>query len=68
MENKNILDTELDNVAGGAGINNMYTIKRGDTLHSIAAQYHTTVAMLMSLNPHIKRADWITVGETIRIR
>ena len=31
-------------------------------------QSHTTVAMLMSLNPQIKRPDWITVGETIRIR
>ena len=69
MENKNMIENELENVTGGYGnINNRYTIKRGDTLYSIAAQYHTTVAMLMSLNPHIKYPDWITVGETIRIR
>ena len=68
MENKNMIENELENVTGGAGINNTYTVKRGDTLHSIAAQYHTTVAMLMYLNPHIKHTDWVTVGETIRIR
>ena len=69
MENKNMIENELENVAGGAAYgDNYYTIKRGDTLNSIAAQFHTTVAMLMSLNPQIKRADWITVGETIRIR
>ena len=68
MENKTLIENELETVTGGAGINNKYTIQRGDTLYSIAAQFHTTVAMLMSLNPHIKYPDWITVGETIRIR
>ena len=45
-----------------------YTLKAGDTLHSVAAKYHTTVAMLMYLNPHIKNADWVPVGTVIRIR
>ena len=68
MENK-IIDTELENVAGGAYYsNNYYTIKAGDTLSAIAARYGTTVQKLMSLNPHIKNANLIYAGDTIRIR
>ena len=69
MENKNLIESELENVTGGAsGINNQHIMKAGETLYSIAAQYHTTVAMLMYLNPHIKNSDWICIGATIRIR
>ena len=69
MENKNLLENELENVTGGAsGINNQYTMKPGDTLYSVAAKYHTTVSMLMYLNPNIKNADWVPVGTVIRIR
>ena len=68
MENK-IIDTELENVAGGTYYgNNYYTIKAGDTLSAIAARYGTTIAKLMSLNPHIKNANLIYAGDTIRIR
>ena len=69
MENKNLIDLELENVTGGAsGINNQHVMKAGETLYSIAAQYHTTVDMLMYLNPQIKSANWVSVGATIRIR
>ena len=68
MENK-IIDTELENVTGGAAYsNNYYTIKSGDTLSGIAAKFGTTIAKLMSLNPHIKNANLIYAGDTIRIR
>ena len=68
MENK-IIDTELENVTGGAYYgNNYYTIKAGDTLSAIAARYGTTIANLMALNPHIKNANLIYEGDTIRIR
>ena len=68
MENK-IIDTELENVAGGAAYgDNYYTIKRGDTLGAIAAKFGTSVSNLMSLNPHIKNANLIYAGDTIRIR
>ena len=68
MENK-IIDTELENVTGGAYCgNNYYTIKAGDTLSAIAARYGTTVQNLMALNPHIKNANLIYAGDTIRIR
>ena len=69
MENKTILDTELENVAGGAAYSsNYYTIKGGDTLGAIAAKFGTSVSNLMSLNPHIKNANLIYAGDTIRIR
>ena len=69
MENKNIIENELDNVAGGAAYgDNYYTIKRGDTLSTIAARFGTSVYNLMSLNPQIKNANLIYEGHTIRIR
>ena len=69
MENKNIIENELDNVAGGAAYgDNYYTIKRGDTLSALARKFNTTIANLMALNPHIKNANLIYEGDTIRIR
>ena len=69
MENKTILDTELENVAGGAAYSsNYYTIKGGDTLGAIAAKFGTSVSNLMALNPHIKNPNLIYAGDTIRIR
>ena len=69
MENKNIIENELENVAGGAAYyNDYYTIKRGDTLSVLAARFGTTVARLMALNPHIKNANLIYAGDTIRVR
>jgi LysM repeat protein len=69
MENKNIIENELENVAGGAAYaSNYYTIKRGDTLGAIAAKFGTSVSNLMALNPHIKNANLIYAGDTIRIR
>ena len=61
-------EMELDNVTGGAGGQNYYTVKKGDTLGAIALKYGTTVNKLMSLNPHIKNPNLIYAGDTIRIR
>ena len=69
MENKNMTEIELENVAGGASTSdNYYLIKTGDTLGGIAAKFHTTVANLMALNPRITNANVIYAGEVIRIR
>ena len=67
MENKNMIDNELENVSGGAAGQNYYTVKKGDTLSAIAVKYHTTVNKLMALNPHIKNANLIYVGDVIRL-
>ena len=69
MENKNMNEIELENVAGGLVYGDQYyTVKRGDTLSAIANRYHTTVSNLMALNPHIKNANLIYAGDVIRIR
>ena len=69
MENKNMIDAELENVTGGAAYgSNYYTIKGGDTLSGIAVKFHTTVDTLLALNPQIKNRDLIYAGNTIRIR
>lgn len=44
-----------------------YTVKSGDTLSKIAKAYNTTVTALMALNPQIKNANVISVGQTIRV-
>ena len=68
MENKNMMDMELENVTGGAAYgNNYYTVKKGDTLGAIALKYGTTVNKLMALNPHIKNANLIYPGDIIRL-
>lgn len=42
-----------------------YTVKKGDTLNSIAQKYNTTVSKLMRLNPSIKNANLINVGQVL---
>ena len=68
MENKNMTEIEMENVTGGAAYgNNYYIVKKGDTLGAIAQKYNTTVARLMALNPQIKNANLIYVGDVIRL-
>ena len=63
-----MMDIELENVTGGAAYgDNYYVVKRGDTLSAIAVKYHTTVNKLMALNPQIKNANLIYVGDVIRL-
>jgi murein DD-endopeptidase MepM/ murein hydrolase activator NlpD len=45
----------------------MYMVQAGDTLSKLAAASDTTVDGLMYLNPQIKNADLISVGERIRL-
>ena len=69
MENKKMMDIELENVTGGANaFDDYYLVKTGDTLGDIANRYHTTVAELMYINPRITNANVIYAGEVIRIR
>lgn len=42
-----------------------YTVKKGDTLSGIASKNGTTVANLLKLNPGIKNANLIYVGQQI---
>ena len=68
MENKNMMDLELENVTGGAFFaDNYYIVKKGDTLSGIAAKHHTTLKKLQDLNPQIKNPNLIFPGDAIRL-
>lgn len=65
-----IREEDLELVSGGAlysGPVFRYTIQRGDCLSVIAQRYHTTVAVLMSLNPYITNPDKIYEGKTLLV-
>ena len=55
-------------LAGYAGANNTYLIKKGDTLSKIAASNGTTVDALLLLNPYIKDKNLIYAGKTLQVK
>lgn len=44
-----------------------HIVQRGDTLRIIAARYGTTVDALLALNPNIRNANLIYVGQVVRV-
>ena len=62
-------ELELSSVSGGqySGPAFRYTIQKGDCLSVIAQRYHTTVEVLMQLNPEIKNPNLIYAGHTILV-
>jgi len=42
-------------------------VQKGDTLRIIANKYGTTVEALLALNPTIKNANLIYVGQIVRV-
>lgn len=44
-----------------------YIVKKGDTLSEIAVAHKTTVKQIMALNPEIKSANKILVGQKLRM-
>ena len=68
MENKHLIDSELENVTGGAASQDkFYTVQEGDCLSTIASRYNTSVVKLMLLNLHIKNPNLIYPGDVIRL-
>lgn len=70
MENKYMIDSELENVTGGvasASQDKYYTVKEGDSLSTIADRYNTSVVKLMLLNPLIKNPHLIHPGDVLRL-
>jgi LysM repeat protein len=69
INEKMIMDDELDNVSGGGADGTLYhNIVPGDTLSKIAKNYGTSVMELMALHPNITHPDRIYAGDRIRIR
>lgn len=64
-----INEKDLEQVSGGLyqGPVFRYTIQRGDCLSVLAERYHTTVAILMELNPQITNPDKIYAGRQMLI-
>jgi LysM repeat protein len=59
--------TSTGETTGAAGQHVKWTVKSGDTLSSIAAQFGTTVGELQRLNPNIDPAG-LQVGQTLFVR
>lgn len=69
MENRHVIDSELENVTGGVDSQDKYyTVQEGDCLSTISDRYNTSVIKLMLLNLHIKNPNLIYPGDVIRIR
>lgn len=67
MEAKKFLELTEDEVsAASGGISQYYTIRRGDSLQSIARRFGTSVDRLVQLN-NIKNPDIIYVNQKIRL-
>ena len=45
-----------------------YTVKKGDTLGAIARQFNISLNKLLGLNPDIKNANLIHIGDKIRVK
>ena len=68
MDHKNMTDSELENVTGGAASQDKYyTVQKGDSLSAIANRYNTSVVKLIMLNPHITNPHLIYPGDVLRI-
>lgn len=55
-----------DTGSTGSGSTTTYTVKKGDTLSSIAKAHKTTVARLVSLNG-LKDADKLSIGQKLKL-
>jgi LysM repeat protein len=51
----------------GNGVTDIYIVKRGDTLKTLAADFNTTIAGLLSLNPGIANPDLIYEGQRLNV-
>lgn len=60
-------DTAIENVELKNLSPTYHIVVDGETLWDIANKYNTTVYELVSLNPHIKRPNMLTVGQKVMI-
>jgi len=68
IKNKNVISVgQVLKVTATAATASTYTIKKGDTLSTIAQKYNTTVDVLVKLNG-IKNKNVISVGQVLRLK
>lgn len=58
--------TPAPGTGGGASSSGSYTVKKGDTLSSIAEDHKTTVAALVKMNG-LKDADKLAIGQKLKV-
>ncbi len=51
----------------GNGVTDIYIVNRGDTLKTLAADFNTTIEVLLSLNPAIANPNLIYEGQRLNI-
>lgn len=51
----------------GNGVTDIYIVNRGDSLKTLAADFNTTIEVLLSLNPGITNPDLIYEGQRLNI-
>lgn len=61
-----VMDEPATTSKGGTGVK-YYTVKKGDTVYSIAKKYGTTAAKLMKWNG-LKSAKALKVGKKLKVR
>lgn len=66
-DSKKFLSMEEINRRKFKGVYYVYTVKRGDSLYTIARKYHTLVPNLLRWNPTLSRRKYIQPGEKMRI-
>lgn len=54
-------------VKPAAASSKTYVVKKGDSLSEIAKMHNTTVKKIMAINPAIKTADKIEIGQKIKL-
>ncbi|WEG12906.1 LysM peptidoglycan-binding domain-containing protein [Pullulanibacillus sp. KACC 23026] len=58
--------TKTSSSKAGSSEPSYYTVKKGDTLSKIAAEFHTTIKELMALNS-IQNPDYIQAGQKLKL-
>ncbi|MFJ8069416.1 LysM peptidoglycan-binding domain-containing protein [Peribacillus sp. NPDC096447] len=63
----NTLTSTSDNNNNNKNTTDVYVVKLGDSLSTIAKRYNLSLSALLKMNPNISNSDRIRIGQTIRV-
>ncbi|MEF2097122.1 LysM peptidoglycan-binding domain-containing protein [Bacillus sp. CFBP9009] len=63
----NTLTSTSDNNNNNKNTTDVYVVKLGDSLSTIAKRYNLSLSALLKINPNISNSDRIRIGQTIRV-